>query len=212
MDLTASPVPLSGQSFVGSLRDEAEDKKRLEKNNFDLKMKVYYLEESLRKAASESLSMGDPSPSMSPSNGALASSSVLAENNEADITSLRLQLEEKDIELEQRNLLLLKAKGAIEALKGDVQRLKASVADGSRYEDQESRVLKMKQAFESKESELRGQCVELESQLSAARQMLASKEQLRSTSEDKAVSAYLMALNFVSLSYLLFLYSDSAGS
>ena len=164
---TESPVKAS-QSFVGSMRDEVEDKKRLEKQNFDLKMKVYYLEENLKKLSHDSSSIPKD-----------------IESVEADMTSLRLQLEEKDIELEQRNLLLMKAKGAIEALKGEVNRLKS---DSGKQDILEQRINQIRQTSEAMESGLRSSVSQLEMQLSAERDKVVAKEHLIATYEEKSVS------------------------
>ena len=166
---TESPVIKTNQSFVGSMRDELDEKKRMEKQNFDLKMKVYYLEENLKKLTHDSPIIPKD-----------------IESVEADMTSLRLQLEEKDIELEQRNLLLLKAKGAIEALKGEVNRLKT---ENGKHGILEERIHKMRQSSDLIEQELRASVSQLEMQLSGERDKLVGKEHTIAALEDKLVNS-----------------------
>lgn len=158
-----SPVVPNGQTFLGNLREEADEKQQLEKSNFDLKMKVYYLEENLRK---------------------LSSQTALGEDTKGDVTSLKLQLEEKTIELEQRNLLLLKAKGAIEGLKGEVKRLKT---ESGKSEDLEERVRALKQSNDNMEAEYRMQLTRLEHQLATTRQALTTNDQQRIAIDERAV-------------------------
>jgi len=80
-----------------SLKHELEERQALEKANFELKMKVIQLEESLSK---------------------FSRAEIFAGASEAgETTTLRQQLESKTNELEQKNVLIAKAKTAIEALK-----------------------------------------------------------------------------------------------
>jgi hypothetical protein len=74
--------------------------KKLEKDNFDMKMKIFYLEEQLQRYSSEE----------QVNNASECVSACASEVNElsADNMSLRIKLEETSIELEQRNTLLVK--------------------------------------------------------------------------------------------------------
>ena len=153
---------------MGNLRDEQEEKQRLEKANFDLKMKVYYLEESLKRFQ-DGENMSD----------------VQTDNQKIEISKLKLQLEDKQIDLEQRNLLLIKSKNAIEALKTEIERLRN---ENDHHHDLEDRIRRLKQLNEDIEADYRGQITQLEQQLSAARQMVDSKTIEKATSEDKMVS------------------------
>jgi len=154
---------------MGNLRDEQEEKQRLEKANFDLKMKVYYLEESLKRFQ-DGENMSD----------------VQTDNQKIEISKLKLQLEDKQIDLEQRNLLLIKSKNAIEALKTEIERLRN---ENDHHHDLEDRIRRLKQLNEDIETDYRGQITQLEQQLSAARQMVDSKTIEKATSEDKMVSS-----------------------
>jgi chromosome segregation ATPase len=168
---SANSIGSAGSSFVGTLRDETDEKKRLEKHNLDLKMKVMYLEENMKKLSS------------SHNFGQHHHADV--ESIEADLSALRLQLEEKEIELEQRNLLLMKAKGAIEGLKSEIARLKV---DGSKQTVLEERVQQLKISYELMESELKSNISQLELQLATAREKIHAKDQSLTAADEKTVS------------------------
>jgi hypothetical protein len=88
---------LHSASSSRNLNDELVENKKLEKDNFDMKMKIFYLEEQLQRY------QGD---------GMDASGVNSNDMNElsADNMSLRIRLEETSIELEQRNALLIKVR------------------------------------------------------------------------------------------------------
>lgn len=106
---------IHGRSLSGSLKSEIEEKQKLEKENFDLKMKIYYLEDNLRQTAEGT-----------------ASNEI--DELRSENSSFRLRLEEKEIDLEQRNHLLIKAKGAIESLKSELDKMKIQCNDKSTRE------------------------------------------------------------------------------
>jgi chromosome segregation ATPase len=134
-------------------------------------MKVYYLEENLKKAQeNDSLHF-----SHHPINGMIHSDRI-------ELSNLKLQLEEKQIELEQRNILLVKAKSAIEALKSELSRQKG---ENSHHHDMEDRVRRLKQLNDDMEADYRGQIIQLENQLTSTRQVLSSKEKERSLLEER---------------------------
>ncbi len=155
----------------GNLREEQEDRQRLEKNNFDLKMKVYYLEENLKRYQDGEQTYD-----------------VQSDSAKSEITNLKLQLEEKHIELDQRNLILMKAKSAIEALKFELERLRA---ENERQHDLEERMRKLKQLNDEMDSDFRAQITQLEIQLAASRQLANSKEQEKTYLDDKLVHCFL---------------------
>ena len=70
-----------------NVRFDSESREALEKANFDMKMKIYYLEEEMRKIKK----IGHGGHSMDE-----------VEDLRSDIEALRLQLTQKDLELEQR--------------------------------------------------------------------------------------------------------------
>ena len=153
---------------MSSLREEHEEKQRIEKSNFDLKMKVYYLEENLKRYQ----------------DGEHATD-VQSEHLKIEISKLKLQLEDKQVDLEQRNLLLIKSKNAIEALKTEIERLRI---DNNHQQDLEERIRRLKQLNEDIENDYRTQITQLEQQLQTTRQISDAKEIEKATSEDKAVS------------------------
>lgn len=156
-----------GLHIMGSLRDEQEEKQKLEKSNFDLKMKVYYLEESLKRFQ-DGEHMTD----------------VQSDHQRIEISKLKLQLEDKQVDLEQRNLLLIKSKNAIEALKTEIERLRN---ENDHHQDLEDRIRRLKQLNDELEQDYRAQIAQLEQQLSSARQQIDSREIEKSSAEDKAV-------------------------
>ena len=82
---------MNGVSGSSSNRDSAEEaRQRLEEENFDLKLRLFYIQQS--------------QPSSSSSSG-LVNQSALPRDD-----LVLLQLEERGIELEQKNLLIVKAK------------------------------------------------------------------------------------------------------
>lgn len=116
-------------------------------------------------------------------------SDLRAEQSRSEITSLKLQLEEKNTEVDQRNLLLIKAKSAIEALKSELERLRV---ESSGKNDLEERVKKLKQQNDDMEADYRAQISQLESQLSTARQNLSTTGHDKTYAEDKLVSTRSM--------------------
>eukprot|EP01031_Cornospumella_fuschlensis_P031644 gene31644-38244_t len=161
--------PLTGHNIspvqAQNLKDDYEDKLRLERQNFDLKLKVFHLEETLKK-------MQDSEMRQEVHQG-------LARSEVAD---LKMQIEEKEIELEQRDLLLLKAKGAIEALKHELDRKKMEL---EKQADVEDRIKRLKHMNDEIEADYKGQLVKIEADLSASKQIVGYKEQEKSMLEEK---------------------------
>jgi phage terminase Nu1 subunit (DNA packaging protein) len=67
-----------------NVRFDNESRQAIEKSNFDMKMKIYYLEEELRKVKNSHANGDD------------------VDDLRSDVESLRLQLAEKGLELDQR--------------------------------------------------------------------------------------------------------------
>lgn len=82
-----------------NVRKEQEEKQKLEKENFDMKIKLYHLEETVRNLNHEG---------------------GFSEENRASISHLTLLIDQKELELRERNILLRKANGTIESLKTEV--------------------------------------------------------------------------------------------
>lgn len=118
-------------------------------------------------------------PSDSPSGGKAASD----ENGGAiDITTLRLEAEEAKIKLEERNLLLQKAKTAMEALSSEVTRLKG---EKERVYDLEERLQRSKKQHEDMVADYELRISQIEDQLVSARSLANSKDQMRCAAEEK---------------------------
>ena len=76
-------------------RDYSEEaRQRLEEENFDLKLRLFYIQQSQHPSSSSSSS----------------SSGVVNQSGQPRDDLMLLQLEERGIELEQKNLLIVKAK------------------------------------------------------------------------------------------------------
>lgn len=73
------------------IRYDNESRQSLEKANFEMKMKIYYLEEEMRKLRRAAVSGHDMND---------------VDNMVAEIESMRLLLQEKTLELEQRKCVL----------------------------------------------------------------------------------------------------------
>lgn len=87
-------LPPSG-SHSRNLNDEILATKKLEKDNFDMKMKIFYLEEQLQRYQGDGMDTR------------AVNANELNELS-ADNMTLRVRLEETTLELDQRNKLLIK--------------------------------------------------------------------------------------------------------
>lgn len=149
---------------------------RLEKSNFELKMKALYLEDKIKRSSS--------SDSIAKSSSNVSSGSSHYRDNIDrgggltidNVTSLRLALEEKDIVIDQKNNLLIKAKQIISQLESELDRLRLMEDVKTGLED---RLQRLKGANDDIENEYRRQISELELQLNQARQSSISKEELK---------------------------------
>jgi hypothetical protein len=96
-NISGSPTSLHHSiGSINTLRDEKDEKQKLEKTNFDLKMKLFYLEENMRKNSNDH-----------------AISNIDGNNQNL------LIIEDLNIKLEERNILLTKAKNAMESLSNE---------------------------------------------------------------------------------------------
>jgi hypothetical protein len=150
-----------------NLREEQEERQRLEKVNFDLKMKLFYQESSTKRSVSGQVDNLQSYPAIASSHS----------------TEFMFQLEEKSFELEQRNILLVRAKQAIEALKIELE--KQRVDSSRRVTDLDAQLKRLK--VENDEFSYRNHenSLAYESRLFKADHMIASKELLRAATEEK---------------------------
>jgi DNA repair exonuclease SbcCD ATPase subunit len=147
-----------------SSSDDYFERQRLEKDNFDLKMKVYYLEESLRKVSTASVA--------SPEYDTV----TLSENS-----LCKMQLDERTAELDRRNVLLMKAKTAIDSLKTELQRLKAEEKTSSNFEE---RLEILRQSNDDIEVKYRTQFVEIDAELAATRESVETLQREKERTEE----------------------------
>jgi chromosome segregation ATPase len=166
--------PSSGSAAVASsssLKEEYEERQKLEKNNFELKMKIYYLEESLKRYQD-----GEQS------------NDLQSVNHQIEIEKLKRQIDDKHIDLEQRNLLLMKSKNAIEALKIEVDRLRQ---DNEHAHDLEDRVRKLNQLNKDVENTYLEKISDMEFQLLSQRKVIENKDKERTTVEERLTNTDL---------------------
>jgi Tfp pilus assembly protein PilN len=156
-------MSMFGGSPNGNLRQEEEDRQRLEKANFDLKMRVHYLENHLKRAT----------------NGEQYDSTTI------DIASLTYQLDEKTAELEQRNMLLAKARVAIEGLKSELDKYRSDHKE--RQNEVEQRIQLIRGSYEKAEDRYKEQLSDLENQLLESRLESATKDHIRTELEERLV-------------------------
>jgi hypothetical protein len=89
---------------------DAAELTKMQKNNFNMKLRIFYLEERLAK-----LAPGAVSPDLA--------------QVEEELFQQRIMCEEKTNELEERNILLIKARNAIESLQADLELARASAEE-----------------------------------------------------------------------------------
>ena len=166
----------------------------MEKSNFDLKMKILHLEDGLKRMQDANASTPAQYSSSAATNfqrGSVAEgyrSNIISPiylnevNFQAENINLRMKIEEKQIELEHRNALLVKAKHAIEALKTELHRLQEQKSYDA---DLEERVRKLKEVNDEIEVDYREQLARLESELFSARLLVNNKEKERMEAEEK---------------------------
>jgi hypothetical protein len=157
--------------------NDFDEKAKLEKQNFDLKMRIYYLEENLHKLEETNYQR-----------------ELNSNDHTSKLTDLKLQLEEKNIELEQRNLLLVKAKNAMEILKNECQQLKN---DHSKQIELEQKMHSLKEMNYEIEKDYQKQLDECKSEIHLLKQKCSRKDSELSLLEDQIVSTpLLLALAF----------------
>ena len=141
-----------------TLRDETSYYSRLEKDNFDLKMKVYYLENSLKQRTDiDNLN---------------TQTSLAVTNNE-----LSRLLDEKKFELDLQNQILLQAKAAIESLKSELERLRTD--SQSRSDVLNSQLSDSRRGHDELNVRYHELGIALETERSTCKQLKSSIEQIK---------------------------------
>ena len=147
---------------------EQEEIYKLEKENFDLKLRIFHLEESIRK------------------HSPLKEDRVAEiRENQSDSSNLILTIQEKNAELEQRNNLLMKAKSAIEALKYEVDRLRKGTSSESSLQ-QECDNLQHKYELIAAENDHNIRA--LKNQIASLKDVIANREMEINIANDKRVN------------------------
>ena len=95
-----------------------QERQNLEKANFDLKMKIFYLEDALKRFTGEDADLDGSGTGRGPNKS---------------YEDMKKEIEEKNNEIEQKNVLILKAKAAIEALKAETQKFKLDADENDNY-------------------------------------------------------------------------------
>lgn len=157
--------------------EDSEEKQKLEKQNFEQKMKIFHLEEQLKQQQEQG-----------------STKDTFHNRTKSELSDLKLQLEEKEIELEQRNLLLLKAKNAIETLKSEIDRLKSTDIQQHQLEEQ---LNKLKQMNDNVEQEYRVQLQLLQNELTKTKESLTLKTKENSILDDQIVRYLSLSVCYI---------------
>lgn len=163
--LNTSTYTINGGGGGGSSEGE---RNRLEKQVYDLKMRIHSLDEQLSRYQEREIIQ-----------------QRTANETSAILSDLKLQLEEKTIELEERNLLLMKAKNAMEILKKE---LFTQQVNSQKQKELEEKLLTLKRMNEEIERENKNQLALLEQENKSLKQLLNQKDQQFSLAEDQIVS------------------------
>jgi hypothetical protein len=151
-------------------RNDEIERQRLEEANLDLKLKLHRLEINTKLGASR---ISDDKESFPSTFG--AQSAVFLQ-----------QLDDKSIEIEQRNQLLIRAKDAIEALQSELEKLRYdSETYAQTLNDQLKRAKKDNDELNCRYHE---NSLGYESKMKIAENLITSQGQLRSQAEEKLVS------------------------
>ena len=154
--------------------DLSNERLRLENANYDLKLKLHNLESNTRRGVSRIMDGIEIFPSSD------KQSAVFLQ-----------QLDEKSVELEQRNLLLVRAKYAIEALKTELENSQQQ----AHYSDEKLiRALSDNADINDRYNE---SIASFQSRMDVAENLIASKENLRSQAEDKLVSNCMIEIALI---------------
>eukprot|EP01040_Poterioochromonas_malhamensis_P010345 gene10345-11253_t len=145
--------------------DEIQDKQRLEKQNFELKMKIYHLEDTIHTLQEKEIQR-----------------QAASSQHSSEINDLKLLLEERNLELEERNLILIKAKNAMEILKTELQR---SQLDAAKQTELQEKILSLKQMNDEIERDYKQQLTTYEHDIKSSKQTVNLKEQEISVLEDQ---------------------------
>jgi len=145
-----------------TLAQEEQANAALGRENFDLKMQVQNLSQQLRKALSSLDGAG---------------------HGDGD-TSLKLELQERQLELNERNMLLSKAKTAITEMRKELERVRRE-NDPAVKAELEARVSKLKQANEQLDMECRKQVNAMEMELVTTKEKFFLQDESKAKTETR---------------------------
>jgi chromosome segregation ATPase len=165
---TSSSPPFSTTSFI--VKEDAEEKQRLEKQNFELRMKIFHLEEQLKK-------YHDSEQRNELSNN----------HSKNELHNLRVKNEELQIEIEQRELLMVKASTMINTLKQELDRCKDQVLQ---QEEFELKFQQLKLSHQQVIDEMKQQLQQMELQLQQHQFTISATEKEKNKLEEKLVSFF----------------------
>ena len=154
----------TGSSSLGHVRDDLEALSNMERENLNLKMKLFYLEHG-------ATSKVTTSPHHNSSREDAEGPSVQT------IHDFARRLEEKNLEVDQRNQLLARAKSAIEALKVELER--SRLESKHRVEGLETQLRQVKLLNDEITYKYHEKVLELEEKLEQKDKELIDKEKLR---------------------------------
>lgn len=151
-----------------TLRDDLQALESMERENINLKMKLFHLEQQMR----------------APSTAATTTMAATADDSVQTIHDFARRLEEKSLEVDQRNQLLGRAKSAIEALKGELERQRADAK--GRAEGLEAQLRQVKLANDEITYKYHERVLDLEERLEAREKALADVDKARAQAQQSA--------------------------
>jgi len=159
------------------IKQELEDRQALEKANFELKMKVIYLEDALKKYSVDDLQSSN--------------------NDMEEISRLETLVDEKNNEIEQKNVLILKANTAIEALKAEILRIRSEESEHVAYQnDLEERVKQLTDSESQIVADLNQKIFRLQNQMEEYKRNIKSESE-EALIEKKQVKKIHYIVNFI---------------
>jgi uncharacterized protein (DUF3084 family) len=164
----SSAFPFEGSN--PTLRDDLNALENMERENINLKMKLFHLEQQMRASSSSS--------------AAAMTTTATADDSVQTIHDFARRLEEKSLEVDQRNQLLSRAKSAIEALKGELERQRADAK--VRTEELETQLRQVKLANDEITYKYHERVLDLEERLEGREKALAEAEQARAQAQHSA--------------------------
>jgi chromosome segregation ATPase len=162
-----SASTLNHSLLVANLEDTHE-KQLLEKRIYDLKLRMVNLEEQLFLYKEKELAQ-----------------QRYTNDSTSEISDLKIQLEEKNLELEERSLMLIKAKNAMEIMRKELSNHQFTA---QRQNALEEKMHSLKQMNEEVEKEYKSQLFSYEQEVKNLQQKLSRKDQDLTMLDDQFVS------------------------